>query len=168
MRTCKQCNANIPWWIWIDNKHVSLRSRTYCLECSPYGSRSKNGLKGDPNKNKKGLLSEHICPLCNKTHYNKNLQTECSACRSQKRRRKNKELLVEYKGGKCEICGYNKNTHALDFHHIDPNTKEFTISRLIANKSLEKIKQEVDKCKLVCANCHRELHLEKNKHVPLV
>lgn len=71
-------------------------------------------------------------------------------------RRKKKQLLVEYKGGKCERCGYNKCIDALEFHHLDPLTKDFTISS--SNLSLEKQKLEVDKCLLVCANCHREIH----------
>ena len=45
----------------------------------------------------------------------------------QKRREKTKELLVEYKGGKCEICGYNKCISALEFHHLNPNEKDFGI-----------------------------------------
>ena len=54
----------------------------------------------------------------------------CVKCRSaavQKRRDKTKQLLVEYKGGKCEICGYDKCISALEFHHIDPDTKDFGI-----------------------------------------
>jgi hypothetical protein len=71
-------------------------------------------------------------------------------------RKKTKQLLVEYKGGKCEFCGYNKCIEALEFHHIDETTKEFSISG--STKSLEKQKEEADKCYMLCANCHRELH----------
>ena len=71
-------------------------------------------------------------------------------------RKKTKELLVEYKGGKCEFCGYDKCIEALEFHHIDETTKEFAISG--STKSLEKQKKEADKCYMLCANCHRELH----------
>jgi hypothetical protein len=71
-------------------------------------------------------------------------------------RKRTKELLVEYKGGKCEFCGYNKCVEALEFHHIDETTKEFQISG--STKSLENQKKEVDKCYMLCANCHRELH----------
>lgn len=74
-----------------------------------------------------------------------------------KKRHKNKQELVEYKGGKCEICGYDKCIDALEFHHLDPKEKEFGISN--GNiKSLEKLKKEADKCILLCSNCHRELH----------
>lgn len=74
------------------------------------------------------------------------------------RRRKVKELLVNYKGGKCEICGYDKCLGALDFHHLDPNEKEFSISSSNIYKNIDKLKEEIDKCILVCANCHREIH----------
>lgn len=67
-----------------------------------------------------------------------------------------KEALIEYKGGKCQICGYNKCNSALEFHHIEPHQKDFTISG--GTKSFENLKPEVDKCILVCANCHREIH----------
>ena len=67
-----------------------------------------------------------------------------------------KNKLVEYKGGKCEKCGYNKCIDALEFHHKDPNQKDFSIGG--KSWSFEKLKNEVDKCILVCANCHREIH----------
>ncbi len=75
-----------------------------------------------------------------------------------KRRRQNKQILVEYKGGKCERCGYDKCIDALEFHHIDPSTKE--TKNLGTTAAIEKQKAEADKCILVCANCHREIHHE--------
>lgn len=71
------------------------------------------------------------------------------------KKRKKKEL-VEYKGGKCEKCGYDKCIEALEFHHLDPKQKDFTIAG--SSYSIERMKQEVDKCILICSNCHRELH----------
>ena len=85
----------------------------------------------------------------------------CVKCRSaavQKRRDKTKSILVEYKGSKCEICGYDKCISAMEFHHLDPNTKDFGIGEKGYTRSIEKNKNEVDKCILVCANCHREIH----------
>ena len=69
---------------------------------------------------------------------------------------KAKQKLVEYKGGKCKICGYNKYIGNLAFHHLDPSKKSFRISG--KSISLEKLKCEVDKCQLLCHNCHGELH----------
>lgn len=68
-----------------------------------------------------------------------------------------KKQLVEYKGGKCEICDYSKCIKALEFHHLDPKEKDFTISSS-GLKDIVKLKKEVDKCILLCANCHREIH----------
>lgn len=71
-------------------------------------------------------------------------------------RRGIKAQAVKYKGGRCEICGYDKCMDALDFHHLSPKEKDFNISG--GTKSFESIKSELDKCILVCANCHREIH----------
>lgn len=79
-------------------------------------------------------------------------------------RKRVKEELIAYKGGKCEICGYNKCIAALDFHHINPEEKDFTISNSNIYKNIEALKQEVDKCMLVCANCHRELHYQQDNN----
>jgi len=76
-----------------------------------------------------------------------------------KRRKKIREMAVDYKGGKCELCGYNKCIQALDFHHLDKFGKDFGISEKGYTRSWEKVKEEIDKCILVCANCHRELHV---------
>lgn len=73
--------------------------------------------------------------------------------------RKDKKLkLVEYKGGCCQNCGYKKSIGALEFHHINPDDKDFTISG--KSYSFERLKKEVDKCVLVCSNCHIEIHEE--------
>ena len=74
------------------------------------------------------------------------------------RRLRLKKKLVQMRGGKCQICGYNKCLIALDFHHVDESTKEFGLSQRDLTKSWEKIKAELTKCVLVCANCHREIH----------
>lgn len=69
---------------------------------------------------------------------------------------KTKLKAVEYKGGKCIVCGYNKSIRALQFHHLDPSQKDFGISG--STKSFEKLKPELDKCVLLCSNCHAEVH----------
>lgn len=72
-----------------------------------------------------------------------------------------KQFCIEYKGGKCSICGYNKCYSSLDFHHLDPSKKEYNISKLIRTYSINTIKdkliKELDKCILVCSNCHGEI-----------
>ena len=72
-------------------------------------------------------------------------------------------MAVEYKGGKCVRCGYKKCVRALEFHHLDPDGKDFPVSSRGACKSWERIKEELGKCILVCANCHAEIHDEEAK-----
>ena len=112
-----------------------------------------------------------LCPVHGKTEFSIDSKgrKRCKKCNYEsvsKKRKNYKKELVEYKGGECEICGYNKCIEALDFHHKDPTQKDFNISKSkICN--IETLKKEVDKCILVCANCHREIHykirLEKEK-----
>ena len=74
-----------------------------------------------------------------------------------KRRRKIKELSIQYKGGKCQICKYFKCVGALELHHIDPKEKSFGIGDKGYTRAWSIVKQELDKCILLCANCHREV-----------
>lgn len=86
---------------------------------------------------------------------------KCKKCRTeavQKRREKLKEMAIQYKGGKCCICGYNKYQGALEFHHLNPSEKDFAISSSGYTRSWEEVKSELGKCILVCSNCHREIH----------
>ena len=95
----------------------------------------------------------------------------CRKCRVeavQRRRDKIKRMAVQYKGGKCCICGYNKYIGALEFHHLDPNQKDFSIGSKGYTRSFDKVKKELDKCICVCANCHREIHtglIDINNHI---
>ncbi|MFW6282282.1 MAG: hypothetical protein ACOC1O_05795 [bacterium] len=71
-------------------------------------------------------------------------------------RNKVKKKLIKYKGGECLSCGYNKCIQNLQFHHINPNEKDFTIGG--KSYSYERLKKESDKCILLCSNCHTEIH----------
>jgi hypothetical protein len=73
-------------------------------------------------------------------------------------RRELKQKAVNYKGGACESCGYNRNLNSLSFHHRDPTQKDFGISRLITRLSWCQIEEEIDKCALLCLNCHSDVH----------
>lgn len=75
-----------------------------------------------------------------------------------KRRKKLREMARETKGSKCLICGYNKCPRALVFHHLDPSKKDFGLSVKGLTRSWDAIRAEIDKCVLLCANCHMELH----------
>ena len=81
---------------------------------------------------------------------------------NRKKRIKTKLFCIDYKGGKCEKCGYSKCSSALDFHHINSLEKDFPISQAYRKSKVNLIK-ELDKCQLLCANCHRETHAELEK-----
>jgi hypothetical protein len=68
--------------------------------------------------------------------------------------------MVDYKGGECQLCGYNRCLRALDFHHVDPATKRFHLAGS-HNRSWESLRAELDKCLLVCSNCHDEIEAGK-------
>jgi 5-methylcytosine-specific restriction endonuclease McrA len=112
------------------------------------------------------------CKVHGKTEYGKS-ETKpygfCLECRREavnRRRKLLKVKAVEYKGGCCSVCGYKQSMWALEFHHIDPTKKDFAISTDGHTRSWESIKIEIDKCILLCSNCHAEEHerLAKNKN----
>ncbi len=75
-----------------------------------------------------------------------------------KRRKKIRQMALEYGGGKCQICGYKKCNRALVFHHIDPSKKDFGLAASGLTRSWKKTQKELNKCILLCANCHAEVH----------
>lgn len=118
--------------------------------------------------------NSRICVICGKNFtigingHTRKYCYECSpsqsknatAIRSTSYRQSVKRALVDYKGGKCVRCGYDKCINALQFHHLNPTEKDFTLSK--STKPFEELKAEVDKCILLCANCHAEIHYEEN------
>ena len=119
---------------------------------------------------KKDYGKSRVCPKCKENcnidqFYNRrgkeNSSVYCKKCTTiqvVERSQKLKKEMVNYKGGCCEICGYNKYIGALEFHHINPDKKDFTIAKIRQYKFDKVIKNELDKCMLLCSNCHRELH----------
>ena len=98
------------------------------------------------------------CILCSKDLKNNNHNRRCCAtCVTRIRRYRLKKKSVEYKGGKCIECGYDKNLAALVFHHKNPKEKDFSIAQM-NHKSWSFIKKELDKCVILCSNCHHEKH----------
>jgi predicted transcriptional regulator len=116
-------------------------------------------------------ISDHkFCPRCEieklKTEFynrrnGKGVSVYCKSCTTEQtieRQKKFKQQCIDYKGGKCVSCGYNKCNNALDFHHLDPSKKEFNIAHVRLTSFNDKVKTELNNCALVCANCHREIH----------
>jgi len=116
-------------------------SKMECLSCG-------EGLVGRQKK--------YCSRLCKSKYINQFYQ---SYVNQQQRGRKRKLTLISDKGGECEICGYNKNFSALEFHHLDPTEKKFSLDlRSLSNRRWEAVLNEAAKCQLLCSNCHAELH----------
>lgn len=114
-------------------------------------------------ENKKVNSLEKVCLLCEQTFIlntaaanHRQCCYDCMPEGTQLSRGQFISKLKEKYGGKCLRCGYDKSLVALDFHHIDPEKKDFTISN-DRFKLIEAI-EEIKKCILICSNCHREFH----------
>ena len=93
--------------------------------------------------------------------YYKNLakNRETKRARSKGARRHQRELFSLYKLERgCEVCGYNACPRSLHFHHLEPGGKEYGIAIKMRHSSLAHVMSEIEKCVLLCANCHGELH----------
>lgn len=111
--------------------------------------------------------SDH-CEQCGKKLQGRQRRYCSTACKNhslqsyllqQERGLKRKIEIVESLGGKCSRCGYADNLAAFHFHHRDPKVKSFRLDlRAISNRKIEAVLLEVDKCILLCANCHAEYH----------
>lgn len=146
-RQCKKCNCPIT------------KDRVYCKDCW-------NGT--DKPIYIKILEDEQRCLGCNIVSDSNNsyikrdrYSSYCKVCSIQQKKATKlslKQFCINYKGGKCQNCGYCKNTSALAFHHLDPLTKDFNISEVNGTMFSLKLQQELDKTILVCFNCHQEIH----------
>lgn len=112
---------------------------------------------GTPISGKKVKYCSNKCKQ--KAHWDK-VKEQSNTYHSQtKRALKRKVYLINLRSGGCEICGYNKNLAALEFHHIDPNNKHGVLSvRELSNRNMDWIMNEFSKVMVLCANCHRETH----------
>jgi transposase-like protein len=84
----------------------------------------------------------------------------CTKCRGEwvsRRRRRVKDTLVAEAGGACAVCGYSRCVGALQFHHVDPTTKSFSLAQQGNTRGIDQMREEAHKCVLLCANCHAEV-----------
>lgn len=139
MPLCNNCGVTFPNHVTIEGKRRNLQKRKFCLDCSPFGN---HNTKPDINKT---------------TPSNSKAKAERQKLQVYKKRKENMKKATEYKGGKCQLCGYNKCQRALTFHHLDPSQKSFEINERQATKSWANLKAELDKCVLLCFNCHMEV-----------
>ena len=107
-----------------------------------------------------------LCKKCGETDVTKfqsHSTRTCKRCQNKARRVRlalKKLKMIEYKGGKCERCHYDKCQDALDFHHNNPKEKDINYWQKVKWQDLETIFKELDKCTLLCKNCHAEVHWE--------
>jgi hypothetical protein len=104
------------------------------------------------------------CKLCGRV-LKGSRRKRCNSCNTKIRRYRAKKAAVAYLGSKCNRCGWCGNIAGFDFHHR--GDKDFNIGN-VANKSWEIIKQELDKCELLCANCHRIEHSDNSSEAFLI
>lgn len=163
-----------------NNKQHPKRTKKIwsCEDCGneiSYGSKYCCKCYGKHKRKNWDNMTEKFCPHCERTlpidNFIKNKSrfgyySYCKKCCSEltvERQNKLKLQCIEYKGiFACQNCGYDKYISALEFHHTNPEEKDFTLSRHNCVNFNDEIKQEIDKCMLLCANCHRELHYELN------
>jgi DNA-binding transcriptional ArsR family regulator len=122
-------------------------------------ARLKESQPARANGHNRALLT---CPKHGKTPHFKHPSGpfRCGKCRSEavsRYRRRVKQRLVDRAGGACAICGYERFAGALEFHHLDPELKRFTLSRHGVTRAYAEAAAEADKCVLLCANCHAEV-----------
>lgn len=82
---------------------------------------------------------------------------QAHAAQAKIRNRERKLMGIEYLGSKCQRCNGEFHPAIFEFHHKDPAEKEFSPSQAL-QQSWENFKMELDKCELLCANCHRMTH----------
>lgn len=158
MPVCGNCREPFKGWQNINGKLRNLQRRKYCLRCSPFGDHNTQPI----HKRKHGKSGDNInCRTCSRVFVyvrgSGHTKDRCNSCTANSRRFALKQKAVEYKGGKCQKCGYDRCLSALHFHHTDPTLKEFSIAGSHCRK-WELVKVELDKCELICANCHAEAH----------
>lgn len=109
------------------------------------------------------MLKCKTCETTGEENFYKSQRWYCKSCwnkRTSQRSKDNVKIIKEEFGGKCTVCGYDKCMDALQFHHLDPSQKEFALSSM-RQGNLDKIRKEMAKCILVCANCHYEIHAKQ-------
>lgn len=152
-RECRKCQNIIPYWTVVDGKRKSLQNRKFCIQCSPYLC---HNTKRDITSLSRGGKKYREWSTEQKQQHIAYMQTRSIAL---------KQKAVNYLGGKCSQCGYSKTLDALHFHHLDPKEKSFELSKnMLRCKAWEVIVTELNKCILLCANCHAEVHSKRLVH----
>ena len=154
MPTCLKCSQHFPNRLRIEGRLHILKNRKYCLTCSPFGMKNRRRLHQQPQ--------DRICKECGRIIPSQaKCGNKCHTCWMHKRQIIREKQLYDITGRACWICGYDKGTYMLDFHHIDPSQKLFCLNRkTIAGLKWTTVLAEAKKCALLCCRCHREVEYD--------
>lgn len=142
---CKDCNKFFPYYYVLDFDH--LTKKNYKISLIARSTHSLEYLKNEINK------CDLVCANC---HRNRTHERKRNKVNSNVRVEKNKQIINKLKMLPCTDCGLTYNPWQMDFDHLDSSQKIDNISELLCRGvSISKIKQEIEKCELVCVNCHR-------------
>lgn len=156
---CSNCHRKLHFELHQKQKQKE-HFETFCVENLSLSVMTGNNT-GNPSCNICDIvLTEEIRV---KRKHNIKMCKKCDSKRYIRRMQNRKEWAVEYMGGCCSMCGYDKCIRALEFHHLDPTTKSKDYDKKFDTWSIDKKKQELDKCIMVCSNCHREIHSKINR-----
>jgi hypothetical protein len=156
-RLCLKCNSAIPRTTWVDGKKRSLQRRRYCLTCSPFGSHNTRV----PDATRRRDTTDIVCRKCAKPLLATQMKGRvCWNCAYGARSGARLNRAYALVGDVCWRCGYGRGSRGrrlLDFHHVDRARKCFNLDcRHVVNLAWTRVIEEMRKCVLLCANCHRE------------
>lgn len=107
-----------------------------------------------------------ICKICGEKKEKEDFykgRHYCKFCDNKRvwqKQKATKKKIIEHMGGGCKCCNYNKCSRSLDLHHLDSSKKDANFNSINGWK-WDRIKKELDRCILVCRNCHGEIHEER-------
>ena len=160
-KCCQKCYKQIPSSIEVNDVRYSIfTKRRYCFDCSPWKGRNNQKLESYDSINK-------ICTICKEQKLRSEFsdtESRCKPCLNNIIRIKRivfKEKCLAYLTPYCSVCGYKKCIAALQFHHLDKTSKKFEICHSVC-KDFDKVKNELDKCIVLCFNCHMEAHFSSD------
>lgn len=160
MRYCKKCKEPLPTIVKVDGVRRNIHSRRYCLRCRPFKSGTGPFMPSGTRPSRDEDRLPQACEICQRVYvYDKgkgHSRRRCNSCMVNANRTARKLRAIALKGGGCQICGYNRCARALTFHHTDPATKDFRLS--YGTFAWKTLLRELEKCVLICANCHAEVH----------
>ena len=159
-----------------DDRNIFLKKVKICKNCGvekDYTNYYWHAMGVDYLNNRCKACCNKLRPY-NKEYYSNNRKIKQSKNPEEfkdiqsARRFKRKMDAVNTLGGKCSICGYDGCFGALDFHHKDGEEKDSNISWLVWKGNKKDLENELKKCVLLCANCHREQHSNEKKYIQLL